>query len=48
LVVAGALALLFYLSYEKFGLALLQRAWLNFDLLWAIALLVAAVLALFL
>ena len=48
LLVAGALALLFYLSYEKFGLALLQRAWLNFDLLWAIALLVAAALALFL
>ncbi len=48
LVVAGALALLFYQSYEKFGLSLLQRAWLNFDLLWAIALLVAAVLALFL
>jgi hypothetical protein len=48
LLVAGALALMFYLSYEKFGLALLQRAWLNFDLLWAIALLAAAVLALFL
>ncbi|HEV2962637.1 MAG TPA: hypothetical protein VG649_12480 [Candidatus Angelobacter sp.] len=48
LLVTGALALLFYLSYEKFGLALLQRAWLNFDLLWAVALLVAAALALFL
>jgi hypothetical protein len=48
LLVAGALALLFYQSYEKFGLSLLQRTWLNFDLLWAIALLVAAVLALFL
>jgi hypothetical protein len=48
LFVAGTLALLFYRSYEKFGLSLLQHAWLNFDLLWAIALLVAAVLALFL
>jgi hypothetical protein len=48
LLIAGALALLFYQSYEKFGLSLLQRTWLNFDLLWAIALLVAAVLALFL
>ena len=46
LLVAGVLALLFYQSYEKFGLSLLQRTWLNFDLLWAIALLVAAVLAL--
>ena len=48
LLVAGALALLFFVSYEKFGLSLLQRTWLNFDLLWAIALLAAAVLALFL
>jgi hypothetical protein len=48
LFVAGVLALLFYQSYEKFGLSLLQRTWLNFDLLWAIALLVAAVLALLL
>jgi hypothetical protein len=48
LIVAGALALLFFLSYEKSGLSLLQRTWLNFDLLWAIALLAAAVLALFL
>jgi hypothetical protein len=48
LLVAGALALLFYQSYEKFGLSLLQHTWLNFDLLWAIALLVAAVLALLL
>jgi hypothetical protein len=48
LLVAGALALLFFLSYEKFGLSLLQRTWFNFDLLWAITLLAAAVLALFL
>ncbi len=46
LFVAGTLALLFFLSYEKYGLSLLQRTWLNFDLIWAIALLLAAVLAL--
>ncbi len=46
LFVAGTLALLFFLSYEKYGLSLLQRTWLNFDLIWAIALLVAAILAL--
>ena len=34
------------LVYEKFGLALLRRAWLNVDLLWAIALFMAGVLAL--
>lgn len=40
--VAGALAIVFYQSYEKVGLRVLQRAWFNFDLLWAIALFVAA------
>jgi hypothetical protein len=34
------------LVYEKFGLALLRRAWFNVDLLWAIALFMAGVLAL--
>jgi len=42
LLVAGTIAFLFFESYEKTGLRLLQRAWFNFDLLWAIALLVAA------
>jgi hypothetical protein len=42
LLVAGTLALVVYRSYETIGLRLLQHAWLNFDLLWAIALLVAA------
>jgi hypothetical protein len=46
LAVAGILALLFYESYEKSGLALLQRTWFNFDLLWGCALLVAGVAAL--
>jgi hypothetical protein len=43
LVVTTAVALL---VYEKLGLALLRQAWFNLDLLWAIALLIAGVLAL--
>ena len=42
LLVAGAIALIFFETYEKTGLRLLQHAWFNFDLLWAVALLVAA------
>lgn len=34
------------LVYEKLGLALLRQAWFNLDLLWALALLVSAVMAL--
>lgn len=41
LAVAGVLALIFFETYEKLGLRVLQHTWLNFDLLWAIALLVA-------
>jgi hypothetical protein len=41
LAVAGILALMFFETYEKVGLRLLRHTWLNFDLLWAIALLVA-------
>jgi hypothetical protein len=48
LTVAGILALLFFESYEKMGLRLLRHAWVNFDLLWAIALLVAGLSVLFL
>jgi hypothetical protein len=47
LAVAGILAFLFFETYEKVGLRLLQNAWLNFDLLWAIALLVAGFAVLF-
>jgi hypothetical protein len=47
LAVAGILAFLFFETYEKVGLRLLQHAWLNFDLLWAIALLVAGFAVLF-
>jgi hypothetical protein len=46
-VAAGSLALLFFETYEKSGLQLLRQAWLNFDLLWAIALLVAGFVVLF-
>jgi hypothetical protein len=41
LAVAGIIAVLFFETYGKLGLRLLQKTWFNFDLLWAIALLVA-------
>lgn len=46
LVVAGILALLIFETYENLGLRLLRHTWFNFDLLWAIALLVAGCAAL--
>ena len=46
ILVAGTLAVLFYQSYEKWGLGLLRHTWFNFDLLWAFALLVAGAAAL--
>ena len=42
LTVAGVLALAFFDLYEKVGLNVLQHAWFNFDLLWSLALLIAA------
>jgi hypothetical protein len=48
LLVAGICAIVFFELYEKLGLKILRRAWLNFDLLWSIALLIAAVTVLFL
>ena len=42
LIVAGVLALAFFQLYDKVGLRLLQHAWFNFDLLWAVALMIAA------
>jgi len=45
--VAGAIAMVVYETYDKFGLSFLRHAWFNFDLLWAIALFVAGVTALF-
>jgi hypothetical protein len=47
LAVAGILAIAFFETYEKLGLGPLQHTWLNFDLLWAIALLVAGCMVLF-
>ena len=47
LAVAGILAVTFFETYEKVGLRLLRHTWLNFDLLWAIALLVAGCVVLF-
>jgi hypothetical protein len=43
LLVAGLIALL---VYEKLGLAMLQRAWFNLDLLWVIALMLSGVVIL--
>lgn len=47
LMVAGLLALVFFETYAKSGLRLLRHAWLNFDLLWALALLLAGLAVLF-
>lgn len=47
LAVAGILAIAFFETYEKVGLRLLRHTWLNFDLVWAIALLVAGFVVLF-
>ena len=46
LAVAGILALLFFELYEVAGLKVLRHTWFNFDLLWAVALLVAGVVVL--
>jgi hypothetical protein len=47
LIVAGILALVFFEMYDKAGLKILRQAWFNFDLIWAIALLIAAIAVLF-
>lgn len=46
LIVAGILAILFFETYEKVGLKFLRHTWINFDLLWAMALLIAGLIAL--
>jgi hypothetical protein len=46
ILVAGAVAILFYQFYEKWGLGLLRHTWFNFDLLWAFALMIAGAAAL--
>jgi hypothetical protein len=47
LIVAAVIALIFFELYDRVGLKILRHAWLNFDLLWAIALLIASVAVLF-
>jgi hypothetical protein len=46
LAVAGILAILCFETYERIGLKLLRHTWINFDLLWAVALLIAGLVAL--
>jgi hypothetical protein len=46
ILVAGAVAILFYQFYEQWGLGLLRHTWFNFDLLWACALIIAGAAAL--
>lgn len=38
-----AMALMAWLVYEKFGVAILRHWWLNFDLLWGVALFIAGI-----
>jgi hypothetical protein len=45
--IAGILALAFFELYERVGLKVLRHTWFNFDLLWAVALLIAGVSVLF-
>ena len=42
----GVMAIVAVLIYEKVGLAILRRAWLNLDRLWAVALIVTGLLTL--
>ena len=44
LLAMGAVALV---VYEKLGLAILRKAWINLDLLWAIAIVAAGLFTLF-
>jgi len=43
LAVTGLLA---WLVYRRFGLALLRKTWVNFDMIWAVALVVTGVVTL--
>ena len=47
LIVAGILALIFFAVYDKGGLRILRDTWFNFDFIWAVALLMAAIAVLF-
>jgi hypothetical protein len=44
LVVMGTMA---WIVYKKLGLAVLRQQWINFDLIWAVALLMVGGIALF-
>lgn len=43
MLLASILALVFFELYDRIGLNVLRHAWLNFDLLWACALLIASI-----
>jgi hypothetical protein len=43
LLVAGILALVFFEIYDRAGLGILRYTWFNFDLIWAVALMIAAI-----
>jgi hypothetical protein len=47
LTVAGVLALVFFAIYDKTGLRILRSTWFNFDFIWAVALMIAAIAVLF-
>jgi hypothetical protein len=47
LIVAGVLALVFFEMYDKAGLKILRHTWFNFDFIWAVALMIAAIAVLF-
>jgi hypothetical protein len=47
LIVAGAFAFIFFEMYDRAGLNILRHTWFNFDLIWAIALIIGAIAILF-
>jgi hypothetical protein len=47
LIVAGILAVVFFEMYDRAGLNILRYTWFNFDLIWAIALIIGAIAILF-
>jgi len=47
LIVAGLLAVVFFEMYDKTGLRILRHTWVNFDFIWAVALMIAAIAVLF-
>jgi hypothetical protein len=43
----GTMGVLAVVVYEKVGLAVLRRAWLNFDVVWAFAMVLGGMVTLF-